>query len=517
MEQAGRLTASFTEEDRYRILVDAITDYAVYMLDERGIVSSWNTGARRFKGYEADEILGQHFSVFYTPDDIKAGIPALALKEAETKGKFEAEGWRVRKNGTRFWAYVIIDPIRDNNGRLVGFAKVTRDLSERKEAERKLGEAREALFQAQKMEAVGRLTGGIAHDFNNLLMVILASLDMLKRKMPKDEKLNALLDNALQGAQRGAALTQKMLSFARRQKLDLRAVDLGTLIHGMAGLLQRSLGSEVSIETRFPLNLPPVRTDENQLENALLNLVVNARDAMPNETGTIIISARREVIEADSLTGLVPGTYVCLSVQDNGVGMDAETLMRATEPFFTTKGPGKGTGLGLSMVHGLAQQSGGTLRIASTPKKGTTIEIWFPAAISNDADMPAQGTSGDVPLTPLRPLNILVVDDDALVLTNTMAMLEDLGHKAVPMTSAQAALDHLRQGHVYDMLITDQAMPNMTGLQLIENVRKSWPDMPVVLATGYAEVNPAGINLPTIMKPFSQDQIAAFIGKIYKA
>lgn len=516
MERAERFAASLTAEGRYRLLVDAIADYAVYMLDTHGVVSSWNTGARRFKGYEAEEILGQHFSVFYTDEDKAAGIPRHALEQAETTGKFEAEGWRVRKNGTRFWAYVVIDPIRDDRGDLVGFAKITRDLTERKEAERKLEEAREALFHAQKMEAVGRLTGGIAHDFNNLLMVVLASLDMLRRKMPQDKKLLALLDNALQGAQRGAQLTQKMLSFARRQQLDMQSIDVRELVHDIADMLQRSLGTEVEIETHFPLKLPSIKTDNNQLETALLNLVVNARDAMKNETGKIVISARAQLMEEGNPEGIVPGEYVCLSVKDNGMGMDAETLRRATEPFFTTKGPGKGTGLGLSMVHGLVEQSGGTLRIASVKDEGTNVDIWFPA-VAAQAQVAALPVGEDVEAVHLDPLNVLVIDDDNLVLINTVAMLEDLGHMVVTATSASEALEILCARDDIDLMITDQAMPNMTGLQLIETVRAQWPQLQIILATGYAELQPSTAEKTTtiLMKPFSQTQLADILTKVY--
>ena len=517
MEQIERFAASLTAEGRYRLLVDAIADYAVYMLDIDGIISSWNTGARRFKGYEAEEILGQHFSVFYTPEDAKAGIPQYALHTARTTGKFEAEGWRVRKDGTHFWAYVIIDPIYDDNGDLVGFAKVTRDLTERKEAERKLLAAREALFQSQKMEAVGQLTGGIAHDFNNLLMVVLASLDMLRRKMPQDEKLLALLDNALQGAQRGASLTQRMLAFARRQQLDYQAIDVRELVTGMADMLQRALGTEIQIETHFPLKLSLVRTDVNQLEGALLNLAVNARDAMPKETGKIIISAREVSVPSDSPDGMKPGAYVCLSVQDNGSGMDAETISRATEPFYTTKGAGKGTGLGLSMVHGLAQQSGGTLKVTSALGVGTTIDLWFPAAAVAEPEE-TEETRAEQPVARLAPMHFLVVDDDALVLTNTVAMLEDENHKVTTASSAMQALEILCKRNDIDMLITDQAMPNMTGLQLAETVSAQWPDLPILLASGYVEIQQSvGQNVPTLMKPFSQAQLIESIGKLYNA
>jgi PAS domain S-box-containing protein len=336
-------------DEQFRLLVQGVADYAIYMLDPHGNVASWNLGAQRIKGYAPGEIIGQHFSRFYTEEDKLGGIPTIALETARRTGRFEKEGWRLRKDGTRFWANVVIDRISDDDGNIIGFAKVTRDISERREAQIALEQAREQLLQSQKMEAVGQLTGGVAHDFNNLLMAILSSLELMKKRLPDDPRLLRLHDNAVQAAERGAALTQRMLSFARRQELDRKPVDLPRLVHGMADLLQRTLGPSVTIETRFPIALPPVLTDANQLETALLNLAVNARDAM-TDGGPITIAAYAE--EVGPGNRLSPGNYVCLSVADRGTGMDTETLNRATEPFFTTKGVGKGTGLGLSMVHG---------------------------------------------------------------------------------------------------------------------------------------------------------------------
>ncbi|WP_425324337.1 PAS domain S-box protein, partial [Methylobacterium frigidaeris] len=265
--EAAALRAS---EERYRLLLQSVTDYAIFMLDRDGVVANWNSGARRIKGYEAGEIVGTHFSRFYTDEDRASGVPARALATAAGSGKFEAEGWRVRRDGTRFWASVVIDPIIGEDGRLVGFAKVTRDITERKRAQEALEQAQAALAQAQKMEAVGQLTGGVAHDFNNLLMAVLGSLELLRKRLPDDPRLLRLLDNAVQGAERGAALTQRMLAFARRQELKPEAVDLARLVRDMTDLLQRSIGPAVRIETRFPLGLPPALVDAHQLELALL-------------------------------------------------------------------------------------------------------------------------------------------------------------------------------------------------------------------------------------------------------
>lgn len=297
MKQSDRHETTFSEDERYRLLVEAVTDYAIYTLDPTGIVTSWNPGAQRFKGYKRDEIIGEHFSRFYSEQDRESGLPARALETAAREGKFENEGWRIRKDGTRFWAYVIIDPIRSESGEIVGFAKVTRDLTERKEAQEKLEKTREALFQSQKMEAIGQLTGGVAHDFNNLLMAVLGSLELLRKRLPHDPKMLALLENAVQGAERGTSLTKRMLAFARVQNLQQEAIFIPELVRGMTDLLERSLGPTVRIETRFPLNLPSIQADANQLEMVLLNLMVNARDAMP-DGGEIVVSSREEKVIA---------------------------------------------------------------------------------------------------------------------------------------------------------------------------------------------------------------------------
>jgi PAS domain S-box-containing protein len=498
-------------EERFRLLVQGVTDYAIYMLDPEGRITNWNMGAERIKGYLADEVVGEHFSRFYTEEDRAAGLPSYALKTAAREGRFEREGWRVRKDGTQFWANVVIDAIRDAGGNLLGFAKITRDMSEKKEAQRALEQTKEAFFQSQKMEAVGRLTGGVAHDFNNLLMAVLGSLDLLRKRMPNDPKLTGLLDNAIQGAQRGASLTKRMLAFARRTELKPEAIDVAGLVHGMADLLQRSLGPSVHIETRFPLSLPPARADANQLELALLNLAVNARDAMP-DGGSIVVAARVERL-TEQKDHLAPGRYVCLSVSDSGEGMDDATLAHATEPFFTTKGIGKGTGLGLSMVHGMSEQSGGRLVLKSSKGKGTTAEIWLPVAI-RPAETAAQLSQAAMPVPgeDTRSLVILAVDDDALVLMNTIAMLEDLGHTVFEAASGKEALDVLRREKDIDVVITDQAMPQMTGTQLADAIRAERRDLPIILATGFAELPPdAGRHLLKLDKPFRQEELAQAI------
>ena len=497
-------------EQQFRLLMQGVTDYAIYMLDPNGQVASWNAGAQRIKGYLPEQIIGEHFSRFYTEEDRQAGIPKQALETATRDGRFEKEGWRVRKDGTKFWANVVIDAIRAPDGSIMGFAKITRDITERRDAERALQDTREALFQSQKMDAVGQLTGGVAHDFNNLLMAIMGSLELLRKRLPDDARMMRLLDNAIQGAQRGAGLTQRMLAFARRQELKPVALDLYKLVRDMADLLRSSLGPHVELEMDFSGSLRNVLADQNQLELAILNLAVNARDAMPRG-GTIFFAAREENVLA--APDLKDGRYVCLSVTDEGTGMDEATLKRAMEPFFTTKGIGKGTGLGLSMVHGLTQQSGGKLALKSRVGIGTTAELWLPIA-SADAD-PRQQEADATSLERSKSLVILAVDDDSLVLLNTAAMLEDLGHTVLEATSAKKALEIIRRDDRIGLVITDQAMPAMTGSELAAAIRAEKPNLPVILATGFAELPPgADEGLPKLAKPFRQHQLAEAIARI---
>ncbi|MDP3802198.1 PAS domain-containing sensor histidine kinase [Brevundimonas sp.] len=514
-ERKNAAEALRQSEQEFRLLVQGVTDYAIYMLDEGGRVSTWNIGAERIKGYRPEEIVGRHFSAFYTEEDRAAGAPAAALATAAREGRFETEAWRVRKDGTRFRAHVVIDAIRSEDGALRGFAKVTRDVTERVEAAKALDDAREALFQSQKTEAIGQLTGGIAHDFNNLLMVVLGSLELVRKRVAYDPRVTPLIENAIQGAERGAVLTQRMLSFARRQELKFGAVDVPSLIRGMSEFIERTIGSNIDVSVRFPPGLRRVHTDPYQLEAALLNLVVNARDAMPSG-GTITIMAEPEEPEKlpPGLSG--DGDYVRISVQDTGEGMDEETLKRVTEPFFTTKGAGKGTGLGLSMVHGLAEQSGGRFAMVSRKGEGSTAHIWLPVSTA------AQGraTPGDAPVRAGEggSLRILVVDDDQLVLTNTIAMLEDLGHVVVAAASAADGLEAVRRTAEIDLVITDEVMPKMSGSQMAAEILKARPGLPIGVVTGYADLADRGsrlsLGLPRLAKPFTQEALAGFVDQI---
>ncbi|MBI1361603.1 MAG: PAS domain S-box protein [Alphaproteobacteria bacterium] len=511
-DQRATDTALHDSEERFRLLVQSVTDYAIYMLDAEGRVTNWNAGARRIKQYAADEIIGQHFSKFYTEEDREAGEPAKALAAALSEGRFEKEGWRVRKDGSRFWANVIIDPIHDESGKLIGFAKVTRDITERLESQQALEVAREAFFQSQKVEAIGMLTGGIAHDFNNLLSVVLGSLELLRKRIDDPASLQ-LIENAAQGARRGVSLTQRMLAFARRQDLKVEPVDVPALVSGMADILKRTLGPEVTVSLDFPERLPAILTDANQLELAFLNLAVNARDAMP-EGGEITLSARAKTVAEGAGQDLAPGAYVCLSVADTGEGMDEETLKSAAEPFFTTKGVGKGTGLGLPMVKGLAEQLDGRMVISSEVGKGTRVELWLPAASGEPSAATTTPREAEPAEDASAALRVLAVDDDPLILMNLVAMLEDMGHSVLEASSGKEALALLDSATV-DLIITDHAMPNMTGAQMAAQVRATQPDLPIVLATGYAALPAnAEIDLPRLPKPYSQADLARAISRV---
>ncbi len=491
-------------EERFRLLVQGVTDYAIYMLDPEGYVSSWNAGAERFKGYAADEIIGQHFSRFYPEEDRLAGVPKRALATAASEGRFAAEGWRLRKDASRFWASVVIDAIRDDEGRLIGFTKITRDLTERKRAQEALEKSQEQFFQAQKMEAIGKLTGGVAHDFNNILAAILGSLRIAQRRIAEGEDGDRFIENAIKAADRGAMLTQRMLAFARKQELQLEPVDIVNSVREMAELLQRTLGPGITISPQFPLRLRSVLADRAQLELAVMNLMVNARDAMPHG-GTITVSAR-EIEQSDA-----HGAFVCLSIQDEGEGMDAQTLARATEPFFTTKGVGKGTGLGLSMVQGMVEQCGGRLVLDSELGGGTTAEIWLPV-IEQEVES-EQVEAEDIPSAG-RPLRILAVDDDAIILLNTATILADMGHDVLQAHSARSALEIIQNEEV-DLLITDYSMPRMTGAELVQQALQAKPDLKVIVASGYADL-PEGtaLDVPRLAKPFSEHDLAAAIAAL---
>jgi len=494
-------------EEQFRLLVQSVTDYAIFLLDKKGNVSSWNAGAERIKGYKPQEILTKHFSCFYTEEDRAAGIPGQALETARREGRWEQEGVRVRKDGTKFLAHVVIDAIKDEAGTVTGFAKVTQDITERRRIRNALEQSQRALFQSQKMESIGQLTGGVAHDFNNLLTAISNSHELLRKRLGNDAKGLALLDNAIRGTERGISLTQRMLAFARRQDLKIESIDLGEVMSGMQGLLERSLQLSVTLDMEVPQGLPHVLSDANQLETALLNLALNARDAMPRG-GIIRIGARTLSLSAMNGENLPEGDYVIITITDSGSGMDEGTLARAVEPFFTTKGVGKGTGLGLSMAQGLAEQSGGKLRLDSKLGYGTTASLWLRATdahIAKREEIPQAARASSHAC-------VLLVDDDSLVRATACALLEDAGYTVFTAESGLDALEIAAKEPGIDILVTDQIMPQMTGLQLLEAIRSIRPELPVILATGYAELSrPMPANSARLAKPFRVAELTRMI------
>jgi len=481
-------------EQRFRMLVQGVTDCAIYMLDPEGLVSNWNPGAESIKGYTADEIVGQHFSRFYTEEDRAAGEPQRALETAVREGKFEKEAWRVRKDGTRFWANVLIDPIYSEDGALSGFAKVTRDITDKKRAQEELEETRAALFQAQKLQALGELTGGIAHDFNNLITVIRGSSEMLKRPDLDARKRDRYLDAIIETADRASSLTSHLLAFGRRQALKPEVIDLNVRLDALAEVLGRMLGSRIQVKLDLAPGLWRVEADPAQLESALLNAAINARDAMP-EGGTLTLST----------ANCEESGQVCVSVADSGEGMDVEVLSRVFEPFFTTKAVGKGTGLGLSQIHGFAAQTGGRAEIDSKPGKGTTLRLFLPGtrkAVGEAEAERAVSASG-------AGKTILLVEDNDLVRKFAEGLLEDLGYAVSSVASADEALDWLGTNSA-DLLFSDIVMPGTSGIELARRVRDSNAGLPVLLATGYSEdlIKGAAAEFRVISKPYGPAELA---------
>lgn len=459
----------------------------------------------RLRGYEAGAV--DYMSVPIVPEVLRAKVRVFVDLHRKTR-ELERLNAQLEQRVQERTA-----ELEASSAQLVSLNEQLEHRIEERTRERE--EALAQLFEAQKLDTIGQLTGGVAHDFNNLLMAALGSLNLLKKRMEPDERNMVLLDNAIKAAERGSALTQRLLAFARRQELRPEAVDIAGLIDNIDELLQRAVGPSVKLEHEFASGLPPVLVDANQLELALLNLYVNARDAMP-AGGTVTAEVTEQTIaEDDILLGLRPGRYVRIFISDTGTGMDKETLARATEPFFTTKGVGKGTGLGLSMVQGLAAQSGGVLEINSVAGQGTEIALWLPVAESQQAPKsPSPPPPLPAPDASKSSLRVLVVDDDILVALGTVAMLEDLGHQPVEANSGQQALEVLGTNKPFDIVITDHAMPAMTGLELAERITEAYPGLPIILASGYVEIpsggNPA-VRFIRLTKPFSQEQLEAAI------
>lgn len=502
-------------ERQLKLLVEGVTDYAIYMLDTHGRVTTWNAGAERIKGYSADEIIGQPFERFFVEEDRAAGVPGRLLDSARATGRYESEGVRLRKDGSRFRAHAIVNALHDKAGRLVGFAKITRDITARVEAEKTLHHIQDQLAQSQKMEALGQLTGGMAHDFNNALAIIISALQLAERAVDRGEtgRAHQLIGNAVESAQHAGELIRHLLAFSRQQPLSPRPLDVNALVGNMSEILRRTLGEQVQVETVLAGGLWNINADQNQLENALINLATNARDALP-DGGRLTIETSNAHLDdhyaADHMN-VPPGQYVLLAVSDTGVGMTREQIGKAFEPFFTTKGVGQGTGLGLAQVYGFLKQSGGHARIYSEVGLGTTVKLYFPRYVGALEREPAADAEA-VPLGTLAE-TILVVEDQPGVRQLTAQGLRELGYTVLEADGASTALATLESRDDIALLLTDVVMPNMNGRKLADEALKLRPKLKLLFTTGFtrnAIIHNGTIDPDThfIPKPFKLEELA---------
>jgi PAS domain S-box-containing protein len=480
-------------ERHFQILVNGVTDYAIFMLDPQGRVSSWNAGAERIKGYTTAEILGHHFSRFYTDADRAAGRPARALQIARDTGRYEEEGLRVRKDGTVFWASVVIDAIHNEQGKLIGFAKITRDVTERHEAQAALERVRIQLAEAQKMEAMGQLTGGVAHDFNNLLMVLTGNIHTLKRAAQGDPRATRAATAIELAAQRGAALTRQLLTFARRQRVNPLGVNPREQIEALREVIASALGASIRLAIDIPEEIWPITIDVSEFEMALVNLVLNARDAMP-EGGTVTIRARNVPCEESEF-----GECVAIAVEDTGFGIPSDVISRVFDPFFTTKPVGKGTGLGLSQVHGFVHQAGGTVKVSSVLDKGTTLTMLLPRAPEAAVSLPSAEVLPEIK----HSGTVLLVEDNPDVAGASTNLLEQLGYAVHWVPNAETALNEIEKDN-FDIVFSDIVMPGkMNGVDLARLIRQRRPRLPILLTTGYSgAVQTLGAEFNVLRKPY---------------
>lgn len=491
-------------EQQFRLLIQGVTDYAIYMLTPDGTVSNWNIGAQHIKGYTESEVVGTHFSRFYTDEDRVNGVPGRALATATAEGRYEQEGLRLRKDGTTFWAHVVIDAIRNELGELVGFAKVTRDVTERRNASIALEQANMALFHSQKMEALGKLTGGVAHDFNNLLAVASSALELLITQFPQIENARSL-DSIRRAISRGANLTQQLLSFSRQQPLHTEHCDINKAISDFESVLRNAGNSSIHFDFRMHAGRIPVLLDVARFETALLNLVVNAAQAMP-EGGKLTVATRMIELAEKSDSPLSSGSYAEIRVTDTGIGMTDEVKSRVFEPFFTTKEAGKGTGLGLSQVYGFIAQSGGDIVVDSQPGVGSTFTIYLPLD-HNYAQASERETSPCA--------SALIVDDQLDLLDVTAELFRTLGYETFTATNGTEAMDVLERVAGIDVLFSDVMLPNsVSGIELARLVRQQYPSTKIILTSGYPLPGLAGTHcgiseFSFLNKPYQLTELAA--------
>ena len=515
-------TAIRQSEEQFRLLVQGVSDYAIFMLDPGGRVSNWNLGAQKIKGYRRDEIIGKSFSLFYTEEDRNQNKPQQALEIAAREGRFEEEGWRIRKDGSGFWASTIITPIRDGLGGTIGFGKITRDVTEMRQTQLALEQAREALFQSQKMEAVGQMTGGLAHEFNNLLTGISGSLELIQTRLAqgRTHDLSRYVIFAQDSSKRAASLIHRLLAFSRRQTLDPKSTNINGLTAGMEELVRRTVGPSITVEVVMASEPWKTMVDQNQMESALLNLCINARDAMP-DGGHLTIETGNKWLDAAAgrIFDPPPGQYITLNVSDNGAGMTQGVIDRAFEPFYTTKPIGMGTGLGLSMVYGFVRQSSGQAHIHSEVGKGTNISLYLPRYI--DPEDGKEAAEGAQPPSDMvqdyggrQRETVLVVDDDPIVLMLVSDVLADMGYATIEATDGPAGLKVLQSDVRIDLLITDVGLPGLNGRQVADAARVDRVGLKVLFITGYADSAVLSHHhlepgMQVLTKPFAMEDLAS--------
>ncbi|MBX7247904.1 MAG: PAS domain S-box protein [Caulobacteraceae bacterium] len=509
-EKRAAQQALAASERQFRLLVAGVVDYALYMLDLNGVITNWNAGAEHIKGYAAEEVIGRHFSTFYTEADRAGGAPMRALQTAKDTGRYEAEGWRVRRDGSLFWASVVIDAIRDEGGHLIGFAKITRDITERRNAQLELQKTQQRLAQSQKLEAIGQLTGGVAHDFNNLLMIVSGQAQLLRKRVGDDPRLLTSIDAIEQAAKRGQDLTRHLLSFARRQRLSPVAVQLLDRAEGLRELLSAGLPSRITVNVQMESALWPVDVDPGEFELALLNMAVNARDAIAGQ-GQITLKALNVVLPEAAEDVDLEGEFVAIEVRDSGGGIPPDILPHIFDPFFTTKELNKGTGLGLSQVYGFVQQSGGRVIVRSELGEGTAFTFYLPRSSAAPREEGPMAVLEDP-----TGLTVLLVEDNPEVAEVAAQLLEQLGNEVRIVSGPDAAMVALTAGPRPDLVFSDIVMAGtMNGVELGRRIRAEWPGLKVILATGYAEAaDGLGSDFPILPKPYQLDQLSRMIGEV---
>jgi PAS domain S-box-containing protein len=494
----------------FQALVDDVADHAVFVLDTAGRVASWNNSAQKITGYTQDEVIGKPFGLFYRPDERRSGEAVRALELAIQKGKHDVEGWRIRKDGTPFFVTGVVSVIRGQSGDLIGFSSIMRDTTERRDTQEKLVEAREQLVMAQKMEAIGKLTGGIAHDFNNLLMIIGGNAQAFKRLL--DPKLPRAIEAIQTAAKRGETLTRQLLTFSRAQHVSPSVIDLAAVIRNIRPMVESSLRGNIVYKEAVAPAAIFTKADLAELELAIVNIAVNARDAMPSG-GTFTLSLSEVTSPVDAQGNHLDGAFAAIRFSDTGAGIPPNLLSKIFDPFFTTKEVGKGTGLGLSQVYGFVHQAGGTIKVDSKVGEGTSFTVYLPVCAEREIATAPGAARAD----PHRP-RVLVVDDNPDVAQVTSSLFEQMGYATSLRDSAESALQFLEQGKPADLVFSDIVMPgSIDGIGLANEIRDRYPGLPIVLSTGYtdsAQKVPDGLHV--LRKPFDTDTLTRVIETVMR-